>query len=306
VNSLLSLCFFFPLDTLLITNLFSKLAGDSDALLLSVIDTLSSVGVHLHSAMFKLDSETDSPGPPAGDCSSSRGYRNTTYMTEAVSGFIGDLRRGSDQATSDSDGPGRNDSERRNNHQRRNHNQRKNDNWYRDPLRDARRDYFQQIALGTLEICDDGEYFPPGQNGPYDLREKILWTDENTRYYGPDDGDGGEILESEFIAASKPYDDDNLNATPKDRTRVQSTVSPPENRAANTLDNTQTKIYIRGYSTFVAARKLFHFFAQDTDPSFNKKIGVLNFGSAKIPGGEFISGSQDQVRFFRLPYLSYD
>jgi Uncharacterized protein conserved in bacteria (DUF2263) len=242
--------------------------------------------------MFKSDSDTDSPGPPAGDSSSSRGYRNTTYITEAVSGFIGDVRRGSD-------GPGRNDSERWNNTQRWNHNQRQNDNWYRDPLRDARRDHLQQVALSTLEICDDGEYFPPGQNEPYDLRAKIRWTDENTRYYGPDDGDGGEILESEFIAASKPYDDD--NATPKDQTRVQSTVSPPKNRATNT----QTEIYIREYSTLVGARKVFFAFAQNTDPSV-KKVGVLNFGSAKKPGGEFVSGSPDEVRFLKLPYLSYD
>jgi hypothetical protein len=61
-----------------------------------------------------------------------------------------------------------------------------------DPSRDL-------LALSTLQILDDGEYFPPGQDGPYDLTAKIQWTDENTRYYGPDAGEGGEILESEFI-----------------------------------------------------------------------------------------------------------
>ena len=200
------------------------------------------------------------------------------------------------------------------------------------------------MAYTTLRILDDGEYFPPGQDGPYDLRVKILWTDENTRYYGPDAGEGGEILESEFIkineergdegkeeeekrnkdgntddgeeandsiylnetkqgenesekaaAALKPHDDDNAN--PKDQTRVQASVSPdPPKRA--TLDNTQTTIFIGEYSTLVGARKVHLALARNTDPSANNKIGVLNFASAKKPGGGFINGSQAQVRVF--------
>ena len=227
--------------------------------------------------MFKSDFETDSPGLPAGGGSSSRGYRNTTNT-----GFIG---RGNN-------GPGRsrNDSERRNDNQRRNHNQRQNDN--RD--REARRDYLQRIALTTLQILDDGKYFPPGQDGPYDLRTKILWTNENTKYYGPDAGEGKEILESEFVAASKPYDDDD-NPNLIYQTRVQPTVPPPQNRA--NLHNTQTTIYVGEYSTLVGARKVYLALGRNPDPFVDKKIGVLNFASAKKPGGDFINGCQGQVRF---------
>ena len=246
-----------------------------------------------------------------------------------------------------SDGPGRSDSERQNNYLRRNHNERYNDNWGRDSLRDTLR----HIAVETLRVLDDGEYFPPGQDGPYDLKAKIRWTEENTRYYGPDAGDGGEISEKEFIkinedggdeekeeesnkledgitgtgeelkvndpnekqgendsekaaAASKPHDDDNLKAYPIDQTRVQATLSPDPPKKA-TLDNTRTTIYVGEYSTLVGARKVYLALALNTDPSVNKKIGVLNFASAKKPGGGFIGGSQAQVRFFKTSLLLY-
>ena len=263
-------------------------------------------------------SSSNSPGPPAG---SSGGYLNT--IGETVSGFIKDLRRGSDS-------PGRNDSGRRN------ENERQNDSWdTRSPRYDLR-DSLRDIAHSTLQTLDDGEYFPPGQDGPYDLEAKILWTDENTRYYGPDAGEGGEILESEFIkinkeggdggngeernkdgntgareeandaghlnetkqgekesekaAASKPCNDDNANS--KDQTRVQTTVSPDPSK------RTQTSIFIGEYSTLIGTRKVHLALAQNPDPSANKKIGVLNFASAKKPGGGFVNGSQAQVRFF--------
>ena len=176
------------------------------------------------------------------------------------------------------------------------------------------------------------------------MTEKIHWTDENTKYYGPDAGEGGEILESEFIrineeggdkgegernkdgnmgageevndsdasylnetkqgehksektAVSKLRVDD--NATPKDRTRAQVTSSPDPQRRV-----TQTNIYVGEYSTLVCARKVYLGLASNTNlnPSVNKKIGVLNFTSAKQPGGEFIDGSQAQVRFLHFSY----
>ena len=236
--------------------------------------------------MYFEDDQTssNSPGPPAGGGSSNRGYRNP--ITDAVVSSIGSFRRGN----GNSHGPGRNDRERRNNNQRRNHNERQNNNRERDTLGD----YLRHIAHTTLEILDDGEYFPPGQDGPYDLTVKILWTNENTRYYGPGAGVGGVILESEFIAAaSRIHDDDNANS--KYRTRVQATVPPnPPNRA--TLDNTQTKIYIGDYSTLFGARKIHFALARNPDPFIDKKIGVLNFASAKKPGGEFINGARSQVR----------
>ena len=179
------------------------------------------------------------------------------------------------------------------------------------------------------------------------MRAKILWTEENTRYYGPHAGKDGEILESEFIrineeggyggkeekeedknedgnagageddsdsfylaeeqgdndsdkasasAASKPHDDDNKN--PKDQTRVQVTVSPDPPIKA-TLHNTHSSstIYVGEYSTLVGARKVYLALGRNPDPFVDKKIGVLNFASAKKPGGDFINGCQGQVRF---------
>ena len=244
---------------------------------------------------FNYDDQTsssNSPGPSVGDGSSGRGYYRNA-VTEAVVGSRGDFRRRS------SHGRGRNDRERRNDNQRENHNERRNDNRERD---NTLQDNLRHIACTTLEILDDGEYFPPGKNGPYDLLAKILWTNENTRYYGPNAGDGGEILESEFLAAANSHDDDNDSY----QTRVQASVSPdPQKRVP--LDQTQTTIYVGGYSTLVGARKVHFALARNPDPSINKKIGVLNFASAKKPGGEFINGSRSQVRvfFFKSPYLSY-
>ena len=51
-------------------------------------------------------------------------------------------------------GPGRDDSD----------SERQNGNWDRDNLR--------HIAHSTLQILDYEEYFPPGRDGPYDLRAK--------------------------------------------------------------------------------------------------------------------------------------
>ena len=105
--------------------------------------------------------------------------------------------------------------------------------------------------------------------------------EENTRYYGP---------EATASKDSKPHDDD--NATPKDQTQAQSTVSPDPPK------KTRSTISVGEYTTLVGARKVHFALARNTDPSFNKKIGVLNFASAKNRGGGFINGSQGQVRFF--------
>ena len=210
------------------------------------------------------------------------------------------------------------------------------------------RETLQYIAQTTLETLDEGEYFPPGQDGPYDLSVKIQWTDENTRYYGPDAGKGGEILEGEFIkineesgvkrkeekeeeenkdgnteeakiasslnerqrenkleksaAASKARDDDNANS--KVQTRNQAIVSPDPKKRATLINSQRTSIFIGEYSTLVGARKIHLALAGNPDRS-NKKIGVLNFASAKKPGGGFFNGSQAQVRFFKK-LLLYD
>ena len=89
---------------------------------------------------------------------------------------------------------------------------------------------------------------------------KIQWTEENTRYYGPEATD------------------------------------PPKK---TTLYN-RGEIYIGKYSTLVGARRVHGTLARFTNPFLKKKIGVLSFASPKKPGGSFINGFQGQVRFFEI------
>lgn len=196
------------------------------------------------------------------------------------------------------------------------------------------REDLRDFALSTLRALDSGEYFPPGAVEPYDLRTKIKWSEENTRYYGPDAGEGGEMLESEFARidgesaddeneegdlkigakeedkngtkqgkynSEKPATtaedkqiDDNLNS----KSQVQAPIPPdPKNSAAP-----DTPIYIGEYSTLIGARKVHFGLASNMDQCANKKIGILNFASAKKPGGGFINGSQAQVCFLSLHF----
>jgi hypothetical protein len=263
-------------------------------------------------------SSSNSPGSPTTGNGSSGRDRNT--ISTAAVGDTGGLRR-----DIDSHELGRNDSKRRKD------NERQKEKWDRDQLRE----HLRFIALSTVQTLDEGEYFPPGQDGPYDLKMKILRTNENTRYYGPSAGEGGEILGSEFIKINEERNKDGdtgareeakfagfLNETRqggnesekataaaaatnlKNQTRVQSIAPTPQKRT--TLDNTHTPIFVGEYSTLVGARKVYLELARNTDPSVNKKIGILNFASAKRPGGGFIVGCQAQVRFFYyLPYFSY-
>ncbi|KAF8800269.1 hypothetical protein BYT27DRAFT_6840744 [Phlegmacium glaucopus] len=201
------------------------------------------------------------------------------------------------------------------------------------PSHHLSRDDLRDIAVSTLQALDEGEYFPPGAVDPYDLRTKIEWTDDNTRYYGPDAGEDGEILESEFIRINeeggnegkdeKEEEGDKMsvgeqdkNASSLDGTKqgedgsdnVATAASEAENKQVDDNSNPKAQaqaevpippnptadsiICIGEYSTLFGARRVH--FALAPDPSPNKKIGVLNFASAKKPGGGFINGSQAQ------------
>ena len=283
---------------------------------------------------FNYDDQTPSSNPSEEDGSSTRGYR--TYVTDVFTGLVDRVGRSRRD---------KNDDERRNsnekwsnnerwdndegwsNNQRCNDNQNWNDDNYkplftrgrfeRTPNHHLSRDVLRNMAHTTITILNEGEYFPPGQDGPYDFAMKIRWTDENTRYYGPDAGKGGEILESEFVKINKEGDeakgekqderDEDGNTSSGEGTNDAGSLSETKQRdnqsekAAATgseAKNKPTEIYIGEYSTLAGARKLH--LALATDPDSNKKIGVLNFASAKKAGGGFQNGSQAQVRFFTI------
>ncbi|KAF8800263.1 hypothetical protein BYT27DRAFT_6840668 [Phlegmacium glaucopus] len=203
------------------------------------------------------------------------------------------------------------------------------------------RDDLRDIALSTLQALDEGEYFPPGAVDPYDLTMKIQWTDDNTRYYGPDAGEGGDILESEFIRINeeggnegkdeKGEEGDKMSAGEQDKNassldgtkhgsngsdNIATAALEAENKQIDDNSNSKAQaqveapippnptrdatIWLGEYSTLVGARKIHLALASSPDSSPNKKIGILNFASAKKPGGEFINGSQDQEESIAL------
>lgn len=132
--------------------------------------------------------------------------------------------------------------------------------------------FLKDIAASTLKIIEHGTYEADGIS--YDLKEKIDLLKASTTYYAAD-SDLSEWL-----------------------------VIP------QALVDSQSKIHITVVerSTLVGARELKERLqsltdseSSDTTASVVKKVGVLSFGSAKNPGGGFITGAQAQVRSLLFP-----
>jgi uncharacterized protein (TIGR02452 family) len=68
--------------------------------------------------------------------------------------------------------------------------------------------------------------------------------------------------------------------------------------STNVPDREVVKITVTECSTLSGARALDREMNANDDDGERKRIGVLNFASAKNPGGGFLTGAQAQVRSF--------
>ena len=115
----------------------------------------------------------------------------------------------------------------------------------------------REIAASTLAKVEAGSY--EAEDGAvYDLKESVNYMKEHTTFYPPnsDLGDWAAVTASTTMTA--------------------------------------TQISLVECSTLEGTRNLHESLL--SDPTENKRIGVLNFASAKNAGGGFIRGAQAQVR----------
>ena len=122
------------------------------------------------------------------------------------------------------------------------------------------KEFLVDIAHSTLKRLKKGSY--RANDVDYDLSKAIKDMKENTKFYAADSG------LSQWHSAAP------ASASKENETR-------PE-----------VKITVTECSTLVGARTLKEILISAEEDA---KIGVLNFASAKNPGGGFLTGSQAQV-----------
>ena len=123
-----------------------------------------------------------------------------------------------------------------------------------------RRTRLQGIAHATLEAIKQGSYTLNGSR--YDLQLTVHFSAERTRYYAP------ESMLSAWSLTTSP----------------QRVGDPPRGELSIIKASTLEGACSLAVRTSTAA----------TSPSPDRKIGVLNFASAKKPGGGFLTGAQAQ------------
>jgi len=117
------------------------------------------------------------------------------------------------------------------------------------------------IALSTIERLSEGSY--RANDVDYDISKAIQTTVKNTQFYAAD----SRLFEWHFAAPAFK-----------------------ENEARS-----EVKITVTECSTLVGARMLKEELITAEEDAKMGKIGVLNFASAKKPGGQFFMGAQGQV-----------